>query len=180
MRHEAQTKQLAKAMASGFAPAMLMIRRRSAQAGLDAPPGNVLGGLLVAAFGWRSTYFMNVPFALVTMAMAVFWIPRDAPAGAARHAREVAARIDVIGMVGFAVAMTGLLVFLLSLPYPDWIALAVAIMVAVALVFWELRGHPLLRRAPARREWRPNPYLYSDWIDVHRYLHRPVRHHPVG
>jgi len=142
---------------AGYPSAMVLVRRRSAQAGLGAPPGNVLGGLviagavtaavglpvgglLVAAFGWRATFFINVPFAVVALAMAVFWIPRDGPAEAARSAREVAARIDVIGIVGFAVAMTGLLAFLLSLPQPDWIALVVAVVVAVALVFWELRA----------------------------------------
>ena len=73
---------------AGYPSAMLMVRRRSAQAGLDAPPGNVLGGLviagavtaavglpigglLVAAFGWRATFFINVPFAVVALAMAV-------------------------------------------------------------------------------------------------------------
>ena len=44
------------------------------------------------------------------------------------------------GIVGFAAAMTGLLVFLLSLPHPDWIALVVAVVVAVALAAWELRA----------------------------------------
>ena len=78
---------------AGYPSAMLMVRRRSAQAGLAAPPGNVLGGLviagavtaavglpvgglLVAAFGWRATFFINVPFAVVALAMAAFWIPR--------------------------------------------------------------------------------------------------------
>ena len=142
---------------AGYPSAMLMVRRRAAQAGLGAPPGNVLGGLviagavtaavglpigglLVAAFSWRATFFINVPFALLTLAMAVFWIPRDAPAGPARHVRELASRIDVTGIVGFAVAMTGLLAFLLSLPHPDWIALVVAVVVAVALAAWELRA----------------------------------------
>jgi hypothetical protein len=36
--------------------------------------------------------------------------------------------------------MTGLLAFLLSLPHPDWIALVVAVVVAVALAAWELRA----------------------------------------
>jgi MFS family permease len=36
--------------------------------------------------------------------------------------------------------MTALLVFLLSLPRPDWIALAISIVVAAALVAWELRA----------------------------------------
>jgi MFS family permease len=142
---------------AGYPSAMLMVRRRSALAGLDAPPGNVLGGLviagavtaavglpvgglLVAAFGWRATFFVNVPFALVALAMAVLWIPRDPPTATVRHVREVASRIDVTGIVGFAGAMTGLLVFLLSLPHPDWIALAAAVVVAAALVVWELRA----------------------------------------
>ena len=72
--------------------------------------------------------------------MAVRWIPRDPPAETARRAREVASRIDVTGIAGFAAAMTGLLAFLLSLPHPDWIALVVAVVAAVALVFWELRA----------------------------------------
>lgn len=67
--------------------------------------------------------------------MAVFWLPRDVPTEGVRRLREVVSRIDVTGMAGFAGAMTGLLVFLLSLPHPDWIALAVAVVVAVALVF---------------------------------------------
>jgi MFS family permease len=142
---------------AGYPSAMLMVRRRSAQAGLAAPPGNVLGGLviagavtaavglpigglLVAAFGWRATFFINVPFAVIALAMAVFWIPRDGPAAAATSAREVASRIDAIGIAGFAVAMTGLLAFLLSLPNPDWIALAVAVVAGVALAAWELRA----------------------------------------
>lgn len=33
---------------AGYPSAMLMFRRRAAQAGLDAPPGNVLGGLVIA------------------------------------------------------------------------------------------------------------------------------------
>ena len=36
--------------------------------------------------------------------------------------------------------MTALLVFLLSLPHPDWVALVVAVVVVGALVWWELRA----------------------------------------
>ena len=142
---------------AGYPSAMLMVRRRAAQAGLDAPPGNVLGGLVIAgavtaavglpiggllvtAFGWRATFFINIPFALAAFAMAILWIPRDAPVDTMRNARAVASRIDVTGIVGFAAAMTGLLVFLTSLPHPDWIALAAAVVVAIALVVWELRA----------------------------------------
>src|SRR5271170_2747160 len=94
---------------AGYPSAMLLIRRRAESAGLDKPPGGVLGGLqiagaataalglplggvLVGAWGWRATFFINVPVALVTLVMAVFGISPDAPARGSRTAREVAAR----------------------------------------------------------------------------------------
>ncbi len=144
---------------AGYPSAMLLIRRRAEHADLDAPPGSVLGGLVIAgmvtpaiglpiggalveAWGWRVTFFVNVPLALATLAMAARWIPRDpAPdAGPRRTMREVATRIDAAGIAGFAVAMTALLVFLMSLPRPDWPALAVAVVAGAALVWWELRA----------------------------------------
>jgi MFS family permease len=141
---------------AGYPSAMLLIRRRATSAGMDAPPGSVLGGLsiagtvtaaigppiggvLVGAFGWQSAFLVNIPFALVTLAMAIRWIPRDTAAVAPRRARDVAARIDVVGIIGFAGAMTALLVFLLALPHPTWPALAIAVVIAIALVRWELR-----------------------------------------
>jgi MFS family permease/nicotinamidase-related amidase len=142
---------------AGYPSAMILVRRRATQAGMAAPPGNVLGGLAIAAlatsalgppiggllasgFGWRAAFFINVPFAFAAFAMAYFWIPRDLPAQSARSLRQVASRIDVTGIVGFGGAMTALLVFLLSLPHPDWTALVVAGVVAGGLFWWELRA----------------------------------------
>jgi MFS family permease len=142
---------------AGYPSAMLLIRRRAEQAGLDEPPGSVLGGLVIAgmvtpavglplggvlvgAWGWRAVFFANVPLALVALIMAARWIPRDPRREQARSAREVAARIDVAGIAGFGGAMVALLVFLLSLPRLDWIALAVAVLAGAGLVGWELRA----------------------------------------
>ena len=142
---------------AGYPSAMLLIRRRAEQAGLDEPPGSVLGGLVIAgmvtpavglplggvlvgAWGWRAVFFANVPLALVALFMAARWIPRDPRREQARSAREVAARIDVAGIAGFGGAMVSLLVFLLSLPRLDWIALAVAVLAGVGLAGWELRA----------------------------------------
>ena len=145
---------------AGYPSAMLLIRRRAETAGLDAPPGWVLGGLVIAgaataaiglpiggvlvdAWGWRTTFFINIPFAVLTLAMALFWIPRDTPATGPRTVRQVAARLDVTGIAGFGGAITALLVFLMGLPHPDWIALGVAVVAGAGLVWWELRaGHP--------------------------------------
>jgi MFS family permease len=142
---------------AGYPSAMLLIRRRAEEAGLAAPPGGVLGGLVIAgmvtpavglplggalvgAWGWRTTFFVNVPLALVTLAMAAWWVPRDPRGPGGRSAREVAARIDLAGITGFAVTVAALLVFLMSLPRPDWIALAVAVLAGTGLAVWELRA----------------------------------------
>ena len=147
---------------AGYPSAMLLIRRRAEQAGLDKPPGGVLGGLqiagaataalglplggvLVGAWGWRTTFFVNVPVAVITLVMAASGIPRDPPVTGSRKARDVAARIDVAGIAGFGGAMTTLLIFLLSLPHPDWVALGLSVVLTAALVGWELRaGHPFI------------------------------------
>ena len=146
----------------GYPSAMLMIRRRAASVGLEQPPGGVLGGLqiagtataalglpvggvLVNTFGWRSTFLVNIPVTLVTLALAAAWLPRDPVLEGGRGAREIAARIDAIGIVGFGGAMAALLVFLNSLPNPQWIALAIAVVLAAGLGAWELRaGRPFL------------------------------------
>lgn len=140
-----------------YPSAMILIQRRAAAAGMEKPPGGVLGGLqiagiataslglpiggvLVEAAGWRWVFFVNVPAALIALAAALVWIPRDPAQEAPRNAREVISRIDLTGIVGFALAMTALLAFLFSLPRPNWIILAVAVLLFAALTFWELRA----------------------------------------
>lgn len=147
---------------AGYPSAMLMIRRRAAAAGLAEPPGGVLGalqiagmvtaavglplgGVLVDAWGWRATFLVNVPVALLTLGMAVSGIPRDPAIEGSRRARDVAARIDVAGIVAFGGAMTALLVFLLSVPSPAWLALGLAVVLGAGLIGWELRAaHPFI------------------------------------
>ena len=102
--------------------------------------GLPLGGVLVDAWGWRTTFLINLPFALLALAMAFFWIPSDLPVEGPRTLREVAARLDMAGIVGFGGAMAALLVFLMGLPHPDWIALGMAVVAGTGLVWWELRA----------------------------------------
>jgi len=140
-----------------YPSAMLLIRRRADAAGLAAPPGGVLGGLMIAgaatstlglpiggvlvdAWGWRTTFLINLPVALLALAMAVFWIPADPPVEGSRTVRQVAVRLDVAGILGFGGAMAALLVFLMGLPHPNWTALGQAVVVGGGLLWWELRA----------------------------------------
>jgi MFS family permease len=140
-----------------YPSAMPLIRRQAQAAGLAAPPGGMLGGLVVAgsataalglpvggvlvgAWGWRTAFLVNLPFAALALVMALAWIPRDGPAGGPPSLREVAARIDLAGIAGFGGTVTALLVFLLGLPRPDWIVLGLAAVLGGALVWRELRA----------------------------------------
>jgi predicted MFS family arabinose efflux permease len=141
---------------------MMLIQRRAKAAGMAKPPGGVLGGLqiaglataalglpiggvLVEAAGWRWVFLVNVPVALIALAAALIWIPRDPPQQAPRNSREILSRIDLTGILGFALAMTALLAFLFSIPHPNWIILAAAVILFAALAFWELRAaHPFI------------------------------------
>jgi MFS family permease len=140
-----------------YPTAMMLIQRRAKAAGMENPPGGVLGGLqiagiataalglpiggvLVDAAGWHWVFLVNVPVALIALAAALIWIPRDPPQQAPKNAREVTSRIDLTGIFGFSVAMTALLAFLFSIPDPNWIMLAAAVVLFVALTLWELRA----------------------------------------
>ena len=142
---------------AGYPNSMALIRRRAEGAG-EAAPGSVLGllaiaaqvtvsvglplgGLLVGVFGWRMSLLVNIPFALAGLLMMLAWIPADGPRRE-HDGRRTLAILDVAGIVLFAGCITSLLLFMRSIehPQPDWVALAVAIAAAIALVGWELRA----------------------------------------
>ncbi|MFI6656452.1 MFS transporter [Streptomyces sp. NPDC050523] len=142
---------------AGFPCAMVLIRRRAARAGLDAPPGGVLGGLamagmataaigppigglLVGAAGWRWAFLVNLPVTAIALTMTLRQLPKDPVLDRAQSGfRQVADRIDLPGILGFAASMTSLVVFLTALPHARRAALAVFAVTAVPTVVWELR-----------------------------------------
>jgi MFS family permease len=91
---------------AGYPSAMLLIRRRASEVGLESPPSTVLGGLaisgaatvaigptiggvLVGAFDWRAAFLINVPIAWRPSSWRTSGSPRT-PIGsaAARFARS--------------------------------------------------------------------------------------------
>jgi MFS family permease len=145
-----------------YPTAMLLIRRRAQDAGLDKPPGSVLGGLqiagiataslglpvggvLVGTLGWRSVFFVNVPIALIALVAALAWVQPDGPLHRPLRMRDLASRLDLVGIAGFALAMIALLLFLFGLPVVHWYLLGISAALWIALAFWELHaGAPFL------------------------------------
>jgi len=139
-----------------YPTAMLLIRTRAQQAGMAQPPGGVLGGLMIAgvasaslglpiggvlvgAFDWRAAFFINVPVGVIALVATLAWVEPDErrePMGV----RELASRIDLGGILGFAVAMLALLVFLFGLPTARWWLLGVSAVLWIGLCLWELRA----------------------------------------
>jgi predicted MFS family arabinose efflux permease len=142
---------------AGYPTAMMLIRRRAADAGLDAPPSTVLGGMAIAAgatfaigpslgglligwFGWRSVFAVNLPFAAVAALMAVCGIPRDPDRLAGRTWRVMISRLDLAGIAAFSAALVSALVALEGLPQVRWPALVGAVVCSAGLVWRELRA----------------------------------------
>ncbi|MFG2479583.1 MFS transporter [Streptomyces fagopyri] len=142
---------------AAFPCAMVLIRRRAQEAGADAPPGGVLGGiaiagmatvavgppiggLLVGSAGWRWAFLINIPVTAIAMVMAVRGLPKDPVSDRGDNGfRKVAAQIDLPGILGFAVSMSALVIFLTGLPGVRWAALAVLVLTGAPTVVWELR-----------------------------------------
>lgn len=140
-----------------YPTAMILVQRRARSAGLDQPPGGVLGGLqiagiataslglplgglLVQLLGWRAVFFVNIPVAGLALVATLLWVPKDESAATAGNPARVASALDIPGIVAFAGAMITLLLFLSSLPSPRWWLLALSIAFWVLEAWWELRA----------------------------------------
>ena len=54
-----------------------------ATAGIGAASGPILGGLLVAALGWRSVFVVNLPVGLAALLIGIRWLGQpSSPASA--------------------------------------------------------------------------------------------------
>ncbi|WP_043268621.1 MFS transporter [Streptomyces sp. CT34] len=123
---------------------------RTGAIGVAAAAGPVLGGVLVAQWGWRAVFWVNVPVALllVLLVLAVR-VPTAAPAGDGR--------LDLVGAGLLALALGVLVGALSGVPERGWTSgptvcgLAAASGLAGALVVQERRSaQPIVPPAVAR------------------------------
>ena len=105
--------------------------------------GPSVGGVLVEAFGWRSIFFVMLPFAAAGLALARRFLPRTVTAGERTP-------VDWIGLLLIATATLCLLNGLTQLRGGDatlgWRLLAVAVAALAAFLFVERRiAAPLMQ-----------------------------------
>jgi MFS family permease len=146
--------------AAGYPTAMVMIRSRADAAGTGIPGavlgaisiaaqvtaalGLPIGGILVGVWGWPAVFAINVPLAVIGIAMTLAWIPADAPRSRGPIG-ELLRTLDVVGMALFAAAVLALIVSLSSLRAPAWPAIVVFAAAVAGLIAWERRAsHPFI------------------------------------
>lgn len=100
--------------------------------------GPVIGGLILGAGDWRWLFWVNVPFAVVGLALAWFLIPTDG--------QTVRARLDVVGLVLLSPAIVGLLLGLSDVGkdggfgrFDVWAPVVAGAALLVGFVLWALR-----------------------------------------
>ncbi|WP_426439789.1 MFS transporter [Bradyrhizobium genosp. P] len=94
--------------------------------------GPFLGGVLTSAFGWHAIFTVNVPIALGIMALVLLWVPKDERP--AERLSRLLEELDLPGIGLFTAFLLSLMIFLLDLDRPIWIALALSIAFCTALV----------------------------------------------
>lgn len=101
--------------------------------------GPSIGGLLVDWFGWRSIFFMVVPFCLVSIWLAYRYVPVTAPGGAA--ADRQGNRLDWAGLllatVGTLCLLNGMVELHGATTAQAWALLGVALACTVGFIAWQ-------------------------------------------
>jgi MFS family permease len=102
----------------------------AAAGGLASAFGQLLGGMLVAGFGWRSIFLVNVPVGLAALVLVRFMVP------ASRSPKRVG--VDVRGTVLLGLTLALLLLPLAQGPalgWPWWTFASLAVSVCTAAMF---------------------------------------------
>ncbi len=97
--------------------------------------GPPLAGALVEYVSWRTIFVVNLPLALISLAMIIIWVDKDAPREPGGGLRG----LDLPGMSLFAGSLGSLLIFLMTLSTPKWWVLGLSLAFFAAMVALERR-----------------------------------------
>jgi len=102
--------------------------------------GPSIGGVLVDLFGWRSIFFMVVPFCLASIALAYKFVPTTAPGGvAASREGDLDARGLVLATVGTLCLLNGLVELRGDSPLQAALLLGAALASLIGFIWWQRR-----------------------------------------
>ena len=125
--------------------------------------GPSIGGLLVDGFGWRSIFFMVVPFCVVSLWLASRYVPVTAPGGSAANPQGAA--LDWRGLLLATVGTLCLLNGLVELQGGTlWASAGLLLAAALALVVFVWHQRRMLRQkrragSPESAQPQPDPLM---------------------
>lgn len=112
----------------------------SIAANVMAAFGPTIGGVLVANSGWEAIFWINIPIAVIVLALSLFWLPRDQIKLADMSKKEIVHKLDIPGIGLFSMMLISFMLFLVTLSEsPHWWLLAVSPLAGFLLVYRELR-----------------------------------------
>jgi len=106
--------------------------------GITAAIGPVIGGFLVDHYSWIWAFLVNVPLALVVLAITAWHVPES-------RGGESNAPLDWLGALLATLALGGVVYAFIEAPSQGWgagavlAALAVGVVAGIAFVAWEMR-----------------------------------------
>ena len=113
--------------------------------------GPSIGGVLVDLFGWRSIFFMVVPFCLLSLWMARKFVPTTAPGGltASRTGATLDWRGLLLATVGTLCLLNGMVRLRTETSATAYVLLFAAVLAVIAFIGWQRRlaasgGAPLM------------------------------------
>lgn len=95
-------------------------------AGIGLAAGPVIGGVVVAAFGWRAVFFVVVPLAAGSIAVVTTCLPETS--------HRPASRVDVPGQILVIAALVALTAALAQVSTVGWVAPRVVVLFGIAAV----------------------------------------------
>jgi len=139
---------------AGYPTSMYLIRSEGKRTGRDSPQivltvlsmatqtvlaiGPTLGGVLMSVGGWRATFAVNIPLAIAALILGARRIPRET-ALQDDHRTDRPVRIDIAGIVLFAVMIIALMLFLIDIRPDYWYLPGISVLAGAGFAFRELR-----------------------------------------
>lgn len=99
--------------------------------GLSAGP--FLGGLLTESFGWRSIFYLNIPFGILVIILILWKLESE-------WAEAKGEKLDILGSIIFGIALVAIMYGFSLLPLTSgFLFIIIGIVSLVLFILWELR-----------------------------------------